>query len=94
MTTKKGCVAYYSCGRCIKREVVAYVCQLSQTKKKNKRRNKVAAFVGSITSSCSENELALLPRTERKWLRSLSSRSPETQTTTTPGKHFRRQIHS
>ena len=62
-------------------------------KKKNKRRNKVAAFVGSITSSCSENEPALLPPTERKWLRSLS-RPPETQTTTTPGKHFRRQIHS
>ena len=88
---KNGCVAYYSCGRCIKREVAAYVFQLRQ--KKNKRRNKVAAFVGSITSSCSENEPALLPRTERKWLRSLS-RPPETQTTTTPGKHFRRQIHS
>ena len=34
---KKGCVAYYSCGRCIKREVAAYVFQLSQTKKEQKK---------------------------------------------------------
>ena len=34
---KNGCVAYYSCGRCIKREVAAYVFQLSQTKKEQKK---------------------------------------------------------
>ena len=39
---------------------------LAQSEKKNKKKNKVAAFKGLITSRWSGNELMLLPRTKRE----------------------------
>lgn len=63
---KNGSVACYSCGRCISRELAAYVFSLSR-KKRTKKKNKVAAFKGLITSRWSGNELVLLPRTKREW---------------------------
>ena len=63
---ENGFVACYSCGRCINRELANYLFSLSR-KKKNKRKNKVAAFKGLITSRWSGNELVLLPQTKREW---------------------------